>query len=56
MTHSNPYVQTLLEKGYSVAETQTPAKESTYPRTVGGKVFNSKEEYEEALANFLNGF
>jgi len=55
MTHRNPYVQTLLEKGYTERECYVPAKEHNYPRNVHGRIFNTKEEYDEALADFLNG-
>ena len=56
MTHSNPYVQTLLEKGYTVAETRTPAPKRSFPYTVGYRTFQTEEEYEEAIADFLNGY
>ena len=52
----NPYVQTLLEKGYTVAETRTPAPKRTFPYTVGYRTFQTEEEYQEALADFLNGY
>ena len=51
----NPYVQTLLEKGYTVAETRTPAPKRTFPYTVGYRTFQTEEEYQEAMADFLNG-
>ena len=53
--NSNPYVQTLLEKGYTVAETRTPSPKAQYPRTIHGRVFKTEAEYNEALADFLNG-
>ena len=55
MTHSNPYVQTLLEKGYSVAECQKPAAKKQFPCTIGYRTFETEAEYKEALADFLNG-
>lgn len=54
-THVNPYVQTLLEKGYTERELRTPAPKQEFPKTVGGRVFNTKAEYDEAMADFLNG-
>jgi len=55
MTHSNPYVATLLEMGYDEADCHTPAPKAEYPRTIGGRTFQTKAEYDEALADFLNG-
>jgi len=56
MNTSNPYTQTLLEKGYSLKETQTPSKVvHTYPRKIYGRVFETEEEYNEALHEFMNG-
>lgn len=55
MTHSNPYVQTLLEKGYTVAETRKPAAKKTFPCTIGWRYFETEADYKEALADFLNG-
>ena len=58
MTISNPYVATLVEMGYDVADCQMVANagvKSTYPRTIHGRVFNTQEEYDEALADFING-
>ena len=55
MKNQNPYVQTLLEKGYTVAECRTPAPKADYPRTVYGRTFETEAEYNEAIADFLNG-
>lgn len=56
MTHSNPYVQTLIEKGYTVAETRKSRSiKRTFPCTIGARHFSTEEEYNEALADFLNG-
>lgn len=56
MTQSNPYVQHLMEKGYSAAECRTPAPRKTFPCTIGLRTFETEEEYLEALADFLNGY
>jgi hypothetical protein len=56
MTHSNPYVQMLLEKGYSEQETRKPASKRTFPCTIGSRTFETEEQYREALADFLNGY
>ena len=58
MTNYNPYVNTLVEMGYDEADCQMVANagvDSTYPRTIHGRVFNTEEEYKEALADFING-
>jgi hypothetical protein len=55
-THNNPYVQTLLEKGYTVAETRKPAPKRQFPCTIGARTFQTEEEYQEALHDFLNGY
>jgi hypothetical protein len=54
---SNPYVSYLMEKGYSEQECRSArAPKRTFPYTVGLRTFHSEEEYQEALANFLNGY
>jgi len=53
--HSNPYVQTLLEKGYTVAECRTSAPKQQFPLTIYGRTFETEAAYNEALADFLNG-
>jgi hypothetical protein len=58
MTISNPYVATLVEMGYDEADCQMVANagvKDTYPRTIHGRVFNTEAEYNDALADFLNG-
>lgn len=53
---SNPYVAQLIEKGYSEQECRTArASKRTFPCTIGLRTFNTEEEYQEALADFLNG-
>lgn len=54
---SNPYAQHLLQKGYTEAETRTPSKSKrTFPCTIGARTFHTEEQYQEALADFLNGY
>jgi len=55
MKNTNPYVQTLLEKGYTVAETRRPAPKQEFPKTIHGRTFETQSEYDEAIAEFLNG-
>ncbi|MBM4056706.1 MAG: hypothetical protein FJ275_00460 [Planctomycetes bacterium] len=56
MTNSNPYVQVLLEKGYTAAECRKPAAKRQFPCTIGARTFETEEQYREALADFLNGY
>lgn len=56
MTHSNPYVAHLQTKGYTVAECQKPAAKKQFPCTIGYRTFETEAEYNEALAEFLNGY
>ena len=58
MTNYNPYVNTLIEMGYDAADCYAaiaPRDDVTYPRTIHGRTFNSKEEYDDAVADFING-
>jgi len=52
---SNPYVQTLLQKGYTAAECRTPGPKQQFPLNLYGRVFETEAEYREALHDFLNG-
>ena len=53
---TNPYVEYLQEKGFSPSECRKPAAEKTFPCTIGGRLFETKEEYDEALNDFLNSY
>jgi hypothetical protein len=59
MTNKNPYVQTLIEMGYDEADCQMVAdagqQNVTYPRNIHGRIFETKEQYDEALADYING-
>jgi len=55
MTHYNPYVSQLIEKGYTTRECQKPAAEKQFPLNIHGRIYNSKEEYDSALADYING-
>ena len=59
MTHSNPYVQNLIEMGYDEKDCQMVAavgqQKVTYPRNIHGRIFETEAEYKEALADFING-
>ncbi len=55
MTNNNPYVQQLLEKGYTARECQKPASKKQFPLNIHGRIFATESEYKEALAEFING-
>ena len=59
MTNYNPYVNTLIEMGYDAQDCRNVAaigeQNITYPRTIHSRTFNSKEEYDDAVADFING-
>ena len=58
MTNANPYVATLIEMGYDEQDCRNVAaagQDATYPRTIHGRTYETKAEYDEALADFLNG-
>jgi len=53
---SNPYVSHLMEKGYTEQEClSAPASKKTFPCTIGLRTFDTQEEYDDALHDFLNG-
>ena len=53
-TTSNPYAQQVLAQGRDLSNAPAPKRE--YPRTVGLRTFQTEEEYQEALADFMNGY
>ena len=53
MTNSNPYVQQILEQGKEPS--RNPGAKRQFPVTIFGRTFNTEEEYQEALHEFLNG-
>jgi hypothetical protein len=53
MTASNPYVAQILSQGKDPSK--APAPKATYPRTVGARVYQTEAEYQEALADWMNG-
>ena len=58
MTNTNPYVQNLIEMGYDEKDCQTVAVagiKKEFPLNIHGRIFNTQEEYNEALADFING-
>jgi hypothetical protein len=59
MTHYNPYVQNLIEMGYDEQDCRNVAavgeSNVTYPRNIYGRTFVTKEDYDDAVADFING-
>jgi hypothetical protein len=58
MSNNNPYVQTLIEMGYDKQDCLNVAaagQSATYPRTIYNRTFETEAEYNEAIADFLNG-
>jgi len=51
---TNPYAQQILSQGKEPSK--APAPKATYPRTIGARTFETEAEYQEALADFLNGY
>ena len=55
---TNPYVENLIEMGYDRADCETVAVagiDKTFPMNIHGKVYQTQEDYDEALHDFLNG-
>jgi len=52
---SNVYEEYILQKGYTLAECRRPAPKREFPCTIGARRFETEEQYQEALADFLNG-
>jgi len=54
-THQmNPYVQQLIEQGKEPSK--APDSKVSYPRTIGARIFQTEQDYKEALHDFLNGY
>jgi hypothetical protein len=49
---SNPYAAQILSQGKEPSK--APAPKATYPRTIGARTFQTEEDYQEALADWLN--
>jgi len=55
---NNPYVNNLVEMGYDRQDCEMVAAaglDASYPRTIHGRTFETKADYDEALADYLNG-
>ena len=54
MKNSNPYKQQILDKGRDLPTASAPKR--VFPLTIGLRTYETEEQYQEALANFLNGY
>ena len=52
---SNPYVDTLIESGYDKLDLMTEALKPQFPCVIHGRKYETEDEYNEALHDFLNG-
>ena len=53
-TTSNPYAQQILAQGRDLSNAAAPKRQ--FPCTIGLRTFQTEEEYNEAIADFLNGY
>ena len=58
MKSNNPYVNTLVEMGYDRADCEMVASagvDKTFPCVIHGRTFDSQEQYDEELAEYIAG-
>ena len=58
MTIMNPYVENLVSMGYDRKDVETAStmfKKKTFPYTIHGRTYQTEEEYNEAIHDFMNG-
>ena len=53
MKTNNPYVQQLIDQGDE--PTNQPAYLGEFPKTIWGVIYNTQDEYIDAVHEFLNG-
>ena len=53
----NDYEETLVRQGYALSEIrQTPSRKvRKFPLTIHGRTYQTQEEYNDAIHEFLNG-
>lgn len=51
--NANPYTAQVIAQGREPSK--APAAKRTFPCTIGARTYKTEEQYQEALANFLNG-
>jgi len=52
---NNPYVNNLVAMGYDESDCRSVAPAVTYPRVIHGRTFETKEQYDQDLHDYLNG-
>jgi len=53
---NNPYINTLLEMGYDQQDCSSPpAQQRQFPTTIHGRHYETEEQYNAELHEFLNG-
>ena len=55
---NNPYIDTLVEMGYDRKDCEvvsTMFQKHTFPCVIYGRQFDTEEQYNEELHEFLNG-
>ena len=58
MSITNPYVENLGEMGYDRKDVETATtmfQKKTFPYTIHGRTYQTEEEYNEAIHEFMNG-
>lgn len=50
----NPYTVQVIAQGREPSK--APAPKRTFPCTIGARYFETEAAYQEALADFLNGY
>ena len=58
MAIHNPYVENLVQMGYDrqdVEVASTMFQKKTFPYTIHGRTFQTEEEYNAAIHEFMNG-
>ena len=58
MTTNNPYINNLIEMGYDQQDVQvasTMFQKKTFPYTIYGRTYQTEEEYNAAIHEFMNG-
>ena len=58
MTITNPYVENLIQMGYDRKDVETAStmfQKKSFPYTIHGRTYQTEEEYNEAIHEFMNG-
>ena len=53
MNTTNPYITQILSQGKEPVN--KPAKLGEFPKTIYGRTFDTREEYLEAIHEFMSG-